>query len=154
MLAGQQLLHIINLQCSDEDVAEDGAQVMRRVVKPVTTLGRQPKSDVFVLGPNLHIVYDGEIPPDKQMHVWIPSIMQKLRVPGFQAAAMDSLPHVSHRNPLKQHIEATSSILGRNLMSGLFMLGKRFVCTHQVYTAVMLECMHGNFNILHVVHVY
>ena len=73
-------------------------------MKPVTTLGRQPKSDVFVLGPNLHIAYDGEIPRDKQTYVWIPSIMQKLRVPGFQAAAMDSLPHVSHRKILSNII--------------------------------------------------
>jgi hypothetical protein len=109
---------------------------MKRVVKPVTTLGRQPKSDVFVLGPKLHIAYDGEIPQDKQTYVWIPSIMQKLRVPGFQAAAMDSLAHVSHSNPLKQHIEITSSILGKNLLSGLFMLGKLFACV-SIYTAVM-----------------
>ena len=113
----------LTIHSSEEDTG-DGGTHMRRVVKPVTVIGRQPESDVYVLGPNLHLTYDGEIPPERRNYVWIPSILHKLRIPGFQGAAMASLPHVGHRNPLKIHIDTTSSILGRNLLSGLFMLGK------------------------------
>lgn len=63
-------------------------------------------------------MYDGEIPRDKRTCL-DPSIMQKLQVPEFQAAAIYEFSAKCQSGILSNVILKQ---LGRNLLSGLFIL--------------------------------
>ncbi len=106
----------------------DHCATVRRVYKPVTALGRQPQSDVYIIGPNLHFHSDGTpIPSERQEYIWLPHILQKLKVPFTPLAA---LPVVDNRNALQYLLTSMGQILGSNHFSGLFMLSKLwFICT-------------------------
>ena len=75
---------------SDEESAS-----RQKVFKPVVCMGRQPGSEVFVLGPNL--LFRSHIASEDQEYIVIPEIIQKL---GFGGALslVEVLPIVP--NPL------------------------------------------------------
>ena len=88
--------------------------------KAVVCTGRQPDSEVFVFGPSLQFIIDGnEIPVDRQEYVWVPEILDKL-VPGGVHPMFD-LPHIV--NPLNFVVGGLHQIAGENAISGVFLLG-------------------------------
>ncbi len=119
-----KLFSLFGIIISEEDFDPDDPDhcAVRRVYKPVTAVGRQPQSDVYVLGPKLHFRLDGTpIPPKRQEYLWLPHILQKLRV---HFTPLDTLPVVGNRNALQHLVVSMGHIVGSNHFSGLFMLGK------------------------------
>ena len=89
---------------------------------PVVCTGRQPKSDVFVVGPTLHFSSDGtEIAADDQQYIWVPEIFQKLHSDKI-SAPIDTIPTMSH--PLNSLLKSMERISGDNLISTIYMLSE------------------------------
>lgn len=90
----------------------------------MSCVGRQPGSDVFVLGPSVQFYRNGEpIQPENQVYLWVPEIMMKLK--SFTASPIVSLPTCgAAENPLEKLVVKMQQILGDNYLSGLFILGK------------------------------
>ena len=90
--------------------------------KAVTCTGRQPGSDIYVIGPELQFFSDGTlIPTDTQEYVWIPEILRKLHVDKI-SAPLNTLPDVHH--PLRRVLKGMFRACGDNFISALFMLSK------------------------------
>ena len=94
-------------------------------MKPVTCIGRQPNSEVFVLGPKLQFSSVGEpIEKDDQEFKFIPILLKQLGALKC-AAPVQSLPALpSEVNPLREAVTGIQRIGGENAMCGLFCLGR------------------------------
>ena len=84
-------------------------------------MGRQPDSDVYVIGPNLQFFSDGTaIPVENQLYVWVPRILKKLKVSNL-VQPIENLPRV--QEPLQQLMNGIVHIMGKNWPSAVFILG-------------------------------
>lgn len=95
-------------------------------------MGRQPDSDVFVIGSTLQFTSDGKvIPEEEQTYVWIPYILKKLNVLS-SVSPVTALPEVD--DPLKSVLMGLKKIRGDNFISGMFVLGMqpliKFIVPH------------------------
>ena len=87
--------------------------------KAVSFTGRQPGSDVFVFGPTIQVSLEGQIiPVEDQEYLWIPEIIQKNEC---IVNALQCIPSVPL--PLHSVIDGLLNISGKNLPSGIFMIG-------------------------------
>lgn len=108
-------IHMHSNSSSDSD-SEDCESV-----HPVEMMGRQPNSDVFVIGPTLQFTSQGDaIPPEDQTYLWIPYILKKLKVLS-SVSPIAALPEV--QDPLKSVLGGLKKICGDNFISGMFVLG-------------------------------
>ena len=88
--------------------------------------GRQPNSDVFVVGPELQFYSTGSpIPPDLQQYIWIPEILCKLHIDKI-LAPISTIPHIT--NPLKKLMKGMARVSGDNFIGSLCMLSKLHDC--------------------------
>ena len=88
--------------------------------------GRQPNSDVFVVGPELQFYSTGSpIPPDLQQYIWIPEILCKLHIDKI-LAPVSTIPHIT--NPLKKLMKGMARVSGDNFIGSLCMLSKLHDC--------------------------
>lgn len=84
-------------------------------------IGRQEGSDTYVFGPNIQFWTSGDpIPVDEQKYIWIPEILSKIECPMNDLLA---LPTVEDPNPLHFVLCGMRKVLGRNILSGINMLG-------------------------------
>ena len=84
-------------------------------------MGRQPHSDIYVLGPNLQFFSDGTVVPvEEQKYVWVPRIMKKLKMSNL-LHPLTQLPSVQH--PLNKLMNGVLQIMGENWPSAVFILG-------------------------------
>lgn len=85
-------------------------------------MGRQPNSDVYVIGPNLQFFSDGTvIPVADRLYVWVPRIMKKLKVSNL-LHPFEKLPSV--QQPLNKLMNGIMHIMGENGPSAVFIIGK------------------------------
>ena len=92
--------------------------------KPVVCTGRQPGSNVFVLGPNLQFCSDGtSIAPQQQEFVWVPRVFKKLKISHI-VHPLSSLPTVAQ--PMEKLMRGILTLMGNNWPSAVLVLG---VCT-------------------------
>lgn len=92
--------------------------------KAVSFTGRQPGSDVFVFGPTIQVSLEGQIiPVEDQEYLWIPEIIHKNEC---IVNALQCIPSVPL--PLHSVIDGLLNISGKNLPSGIFMIGTNYVC--------------------------
>ena len=90
-------------------------------------MGRQPGSDIFVLGPNLQFKSDGTaIPPQEQEFMWIPRVLKKLKISHI-IHPFSLLPHVAQ--PMNRLINGLLQVMDDNWPSAVFVLGEIF-CIH------------------------
>ena len=90
--------------------------------KAVTCTGRQPGSDIIIIGPELQFSSDGTlIPVEQQEYVWIPEILRKLHLDKI-SAPLSTFPNVHH--PLRRVLKGMSGACGDNFISALFMLSE------------------------------
>lgn len=81
---------------------------------PVVCTGRQPNSDVFVVGQNLQFNNRGkQIPEDVQQYIWVPEIMKKLHIDKI-SAPVDTIETISHA-PTKKVITINGTSIWRQL---------------------------------------
>ena len=89
---------------------------------PVICTGRQPNSDVYVIGPELQFNSDGtRIAPERQQYIWIPQVLQKLHVDKV-IAPHSTIPEVYH--PLRSLLKAMKELSGDNFLGSIYMLGE------------------------------
>lgn len=85
----------------------------------VICTGRQPKSDVFVVGPELQFKVNGSlIPPDSQQFIWIPEVLRKLHTDKI-CAPLSTIPEVAH--PLRHLLKSMYRLSGDNFVATLYM---------------------------------
>ncbi len=113
---------------SESDSEDEG-----KSLKPVSCIGLQPGSDIFVLGPDIHFYCNGKsIPPEDQKYKFIPFILNQLGVMQISAPVY-ALPEVGG-DPLFQVVRGIQRLGGENSMCGLFCLGECCIpCTLIVY---------------------
>ncbi len=96
---------------------------------PVVCTGRQPKSDVFVVGPTLHFCSDGtKIAEDDQQYIWVPEIFKKLHSDKI-SAPVDTIRTMSR--PLNKLLKSMERISGDNLISTIYMLSEFNILCHK-----------------------
>ena len=84
-------------------------------------MGRQPTSNVYVLGPNLQFYSDGiAIPPEEQKFVWVSCIINKLKISNI-LHPVSVLPDVPQ--PLSKLMKGLVHVMGSNWPSAVFVLG-------------------------------
>ncbi len=106
--------------CSNHSASDTDSDDCRPL-KAVTGIGRQEESNIFIFGPKLHFQANGEIVLEEEReYVWIPEILQKLQCPINNLVA---LPVLLDENPLHTVVSGMMNILGRNVISGVHMLG-------------------------------
>ena len=89
---------------------------------PVICTGRQPNSDVYVIGPELQFNSDGtRIAPERQQYIWIPQVLQKLHVDKV-IAPHSTIPEVYH--PFRSLLKAMKELSGDNFLGSIYMLGE------------------------------
>ena len=117
------LINIIShCNSGDDSDSDENSEDSVRSYRPVVCMGRQPHSDVYVLGPSLQFRSDGTaIPPAEQEYVWVERIMKKLRI-GNILHPLSCLPTVSE--PLNKLLTGLACVSGNNLPSAVFILGK------------------------------
>ena len=94
-------------------------------------MGRQPGSNVFVLGPNLQFWSNGDyIPAEEQTYVWVDYLLKKLKVI-TQIHPLSDLSVV--RRPLHTALKSIKKLSGQNVLSAVHILGesKTECCAHQ-----------------------
>ncbi len=125
LISSFNIIHYIFCIISDMDDDNEptqSVQVMSRKYKPVICSGRQPNSNIFVVGPLCHFENDGTVVAEKdQDFIWIPYVIRKLRKDGVMTP-FPTLPTLSEP-PLQFLVKGMKSITGDNLISALFMLG-------------------------------
>ena len=85
---------------------------------PVICTGRQPNSDVYVIGPELQFNSDGtRIAPERQQYIWIPQVLQKLHVDKV-IAPHSTIPEVYH--PLRSLLKAMKELSGDNFLGSIY----------------------------------
>ena len=105
----------------DAEVDVDSKSTM----KAVTCIGRQPNSDVFVLGPDLHFTSDGRlIEKESREYKFIPTLLKQLG--GLKGSSVIRfLPECPpEKDALQEVVKGIQRIGGENAMCGLFSLGK------------------------------
>lgn len=113
------MLFLLHDQYSE---CEDGSDDEPETCKPVVCMGRQPDSNVFVLGPSLQFHSDGTaIPPQDQEFVWVPRILKKLKI-GHIIHPLSLLPPVAQ--PLKRLMKGLLQVMGDNWPCAVLVLGK------------------------------
>ena len=66
--------------CSTQDEYSDESDQDKPQLKAVVCMGRQPGSNVFVLGPRLQFYSNGDsIPTDQQHYVWVDYLLNSSR---------------------------------------------------------------------------
>ena len=109
-------MHFLIKRESGESDSDDSSSV-----SAVEQMGRQPGSNVFVIGPTLQFTSEGDvIPNEEQTYVWIPYILKKLKVL-TSVSPITVLPEVE--DPLQRVLKGLRQICGDNLFSGMFVLG-------------------------------
>lgn len=93
-------------------------------LKAVTRIGLQDDDQTYVFGPNLHFDEKGnKIGCSERNFMWVPEILDKLQCP---MNSLEELPHIEGGNPLNFIVCGFKTILGKNLASGISMLGKPY----------------------------
>lgn len=106
---------------SQQNVEDDTDGTVQHYL-PVVCTGRQPGSDVFVVGTDLHFNSDGSrIAPDMQQYIWIPEILHKLHVDKI-SAPLTMIPEVLH--PLRKLLKCMSRVSGDNFVGSIYMLSE------------------------------
>ncbi len=109
------------LYSTDDDDDCNSADV-RIKYRPVICSGRQPNSDIFIVGPLCQFTKDGKsIPENEHEYIWVPYIIKKLRKNSVMTP-ISSLPTLQEP-ALSFLIKGLKSITGDNFISALFMLG-------------------------------
>lgn len=109
--------------CSEDECDSDSEVEGEPITtyKPVVCMGRQPHSDVYVLGPNLQFFSDGTvIPVEEQTYVWVPRIIKNLKISNL-LHPITQLPSV--HQPLNKLTNGILQIMGENWPSTIFILG-------------------------------
>ena len=102
--------------------SESDSEDEDKSLKPVTCIGLQPGSNVFVLGPHIQFYSNGRpVPPEEQKFKYISFLLRQLGVMQVSAPVYN-LPEVDE--PLVQVIDGVYRVGGKNAMWGLFCLGK------------------------------
>ena len=78
--------------CTDSTSDGESQSEEHKSLKPVTCAGRQPCSNVYIVGPELHFYSDGtEIPDGEREYMWVRSILKKLHVKHTPVTYMPSV---------------------------------------------------------------
>ena len=111
---------------SDLDTDDD----QPKSIKPVCCIGRQPDSEVFVLGPKVQFWSDGRVlKPEDSEYKFIPKILDQLGLLRT-IRPVEFLPHVVM--PLQAVADGIFRVGGENAICGLFCLGM-FLCVQIPY---------------------
>ena len=90
----------------------------------VTCIGRQPDSNVYVVGPKMQFNMNGEaIAEEDQTFVWVEEILTEL---GINPAEILNIPSTldEHHSPISTLLETLQSVIGEgNVYSGIMVLG-------------------------------
>ena len=107
---------------SDKNASDDEeGGALKKKFNPVVCSGRQPGTDIFIVGPELQFTKEGrEIPVHDQDYVWVPYILKKLKK-DCVISPLIMLPSLSH--PLKNLVEGLKAVTEENFISSLFILG-------------------------------
>lgn len=98
--------------------SESDSEDEDKSLKPVTCIGLQPGSNVFVVGPDIQFYSDGRpVPPEEQKFKFILGQLGVMQV----SAPVHNLPEVDE--PLVQVVEGIYRVGGENALCGLFCLG-------------------------------
>ena len=85
-------------------------------------MGRQPGSNVFVLGPRLQFYSNGDsIPTEQQHYVWVDYLLKKLKIYN-QIHPINELPLI--RRPLRKAVKAIKKLSGENALSAVHVVGE------------------------------
>lgn len=107
---------------NSDSESDDEADHIPVTCKPAVCKGRQPDSDVYVLGPEIQFWSDGKpIPLEEQQYVWITHVLKRLHMTKI-CVPQSPLPSV--RDPLKTLMKNLNVIMGANWISATFMLGE------------------------------
>ena len=102
---------------SSESDSDDDSKSL----KPVTCIGLQPGSNVFVLGPEIRFYSNGSpVSPEDQKYKFIPFILAQLGVLQVSAPVY-AIPQIDEA--LTQVVHGILRVGGENAMCGLFCLG-------------------------------
>lgn len=113
---------IIVMYSGDGESDENEELEPVRSFHPVVCMGRQPNSDVYIIGPSLQFGSDGSaIRSDEQTYLWVPRVIQKLRLNNIMHP-IQALPAVSQ--PVNQLFEGLHCLTGNNFPSSIFVVGK------------------------------
>ena len=111
------------------------------MMKPVTCIGRQPNSEVFILGPELQFTSAGVlIEKVVQEYKFIPTLLKQLGALKCASPILNLPTLPADVDALHDAVEGIKRIGGENFMCGLFCLGKP-AC--QNTTAQLLWCSVG-----------
>lgn len=121
----------------DDSSAESDTAAESEEKHAVVCMGRQPNSDVYVLGPNLQFWSDGTlIPCTDQKYVWIDYLLKKLKLLNY-VNPLKELP--VQRRPLHYAVKGLKKLCGQNALSAIHILGefdlylqKRCLLTHLI----------------------
>ena len=124
---GVHVIYVLHTCYRFQDVySESDSEDEGKSLKPVTCIGLQPGSDVFVLGPEIQFYCSGQsVPPEGQEYKFIPLLLTQMGVLQISAPVY-TLPEVSG-DPLNLVVRAIQRLGGENSMCGLFCLGKCYI---------------------------
>ena len=92
------------------------------VMKAVVGLGRQPKSEVLVFGPEVHLTTEGEIIQlDDLQYEWVLPIVDKLSVLPTSYPLLRAIPQ--HKSPLEMLLKALRMLSQKNFFPAVYILG-------------------------------
>ena len=111
------------------------------VKQAVTSIGRQPSSDVYVFSPAVQVSNDGKVcSPGDQKYVWVDDILQYTSVLPT-SALLPSLP--TCQEPLKVLLKGLKTLTQRNFVSSVFVLGKYilyaqcYICLYAIHACMV-----------------
>ena len=88
----------------------------------VTSIGRQPNSEVYVFSPTIQVSDDGERFSQRELpYIWVDEIINYISVLP-KSPPLPSLP--TCREPLKVLLEGLHTLTQRNFISSVFVLGE------------------------------
>ena len=118
----KQLSPIFTCSTQDDSSSNSESEEDKPQMKAVACMGRQPGSNVFVLGPGHQYYRNGVcIPQDQQQYVWINYLLKKLKIYNH-INPMNELPVV--RRPLHRAIKGLKKLSGQNALSAMHVLGE------------------------------
>ena len=110
-----------------------------KVKKAVISVGRQPSSDTYVFGPNLHLSRKGLIlSEEEQGFVWVEEAVRYYSVLP-SATLLQHLPQSSSGNPLESLLLGFKALTQANFGSSVFVLG-----IHTMVTEYSFVCLFNN----------
>ena len=100
--------------CSDES---------RTVKQAVTSIGRQPNSDVYVFSPAIEVSKNGKLCSSRDLseYTWVDDILKQTCVLPT-SPLVQSLP--TCRQPLKVLVKGLQTLTQRNFVPSIYVLGK------------------------------